>query len=487
MSAGRGVSWRQAVPRHLAVTALIAVVAAAGAGPGMVGTARAASAQGAIGTVSAVSATVIDTLSTADYSTSDGYHRDRLLNTLDPFLRSGVLFRVKLWIISGDTARIVISDRPQLEGFTRAAEGPLASSAPAGRVGAVEALAVPDDGEHRLEADDRTRLLEVFTNFRDAGNNLLSLEAYVPTSVRATAWQVSRMRLPLLLCIVLGASAAALPLTANAVRRSRRLADQRTDLAAIAAAMRDRHRRELAQALHDGPIQNLAAAGIVLSDATAGRSDAGGHRMAAAREIVQTSIAQLRALTAGLLPAVPTPGDLAGNLPGLLRKEVGESVTLDVSVTAAASRLITGPHQVLFSQAALELVRNAVRHGRPSRITVTVTAVAGRREVMLLVRDDGAGFAPGRTPPDGHIGLALLAQATATAGGTLTITSSRAPAAPPPSRSGCREQRGRRRQLQGRRALVLRPVLPGPARPVGLAWSATRRATCRPLEPRSTR
>ncbi|WP_460492710.1 histidine kinase [Dactylosporangium cerinum] len=117
------------------------------------------------------------------------------------------------------------------------------------------------------------------------------------------------------------------------MRRSRRLATQRADLAAIAVAVRDRHHRELAQALHDGPIQNLAAAGIVLSDAAAARSDTGGHRMATAREIVQISIAELRALTGGLLPAAPL-GDLAESLPGLLRQHGGETVTLDVTVSA---------------------------------------------------------------------------------------------------------------------------------------------------------
>ncbi|GAB3845380.1 sensor histidine kinase [Dactylosporangium cerinum] len=78
---------------------------------------------------------------------------------------------------------------------------------------------------------------------------------------------------------------------------------------------------------------------------------------------------------------------------------------------------------MLFSQAAVELVRNAVRHGGPARITVTVSVVARRREVVLVVRDDGTGFSPGHAPPDGHFGLALLAQATATAGGTLSIMS----------------------------------------------------------------
>ena len=145
--------------------------------------------------------------------------------------------------------------------------------------------------------------------------------------------------------------------------------------------------------------------------------------MAKAREIVQISIAQLRALTSGMLPAAPTSGDLAESLPGLLQKEVGEAITLDVDVPAAVSRLITGSQLVLFSQAALELVRNAVRHGNPSRITVAVTVIAGRREVVLLVRDDGAGFSPSHAPPDGHIGLALLTQAAATAGGALSITS----------------------------------------------------------------
>ena len=88
---------------------------------------------------------------------------------------------------------------------------------------------------------------------------------------------------------------------------------------------------------------------------------------------------------------------------------------------ATVSSTIIRPHQVLLTEAAVELVRNAARHGRSSRITAAVEVDV--RNVVLTVHDNGAGFDPGTAPPAGHFGLTLLTQAVSLAGGAVSVVS----------------------------------------------------------------
>jgi signal transduction histidine kinase len=264
-------------------------------------------------------------------------------------------------------------------------------------------------------------LLEVFTAFSDNGGNLLTLETYVAVSVRATEWDAARRQLPLVALAVLIASAAASPFTVAATRRSRRLAAARNAVLSLAAAAADQQRRDLARMLHDGPIQSLAAAHVALSAIGLTPSVAVHYPIATIGQMVQAGIAELRGLTSDLMPPHPPAQNLAEDLPRILHREVPRAIALEIQLPAAPTPEITGPYLAFIVQAATELVRNAVRHGRPGQISVTVTAGGG--SIALTVSDDGSGFDPGRPAAEGHLGLVLLRHAVASASGTLTVSS----------------------------------------------------------------
>jgi signal transduction histidine kinase len=71
-----------------------------------------------------------------------------------------------------------------------------------------------------------------------------------------------------------------------------------------------------------------------------------------------------------------------------------------------------------------EAISNAARHARATRLEVSLGVVAGT--VMLGVRDDGSGFAPGRVTfsKDGGFGLLSMSERARELGGALTIESS---------------------------------------------------------------
>jgi signal transduction histidine kinase len=70
---------------------------------------------------------------------------------------------------------------------------------------------------------------------------------------------------------------------------------------------------------------------------------------------------------------------------------------------------------------AEEAVRNAVKHGEPQRILISLSQTP--RAITLKVSDDGQGFAPVVTEPEGVCGTALMQRHARAAGITLKIKS----------------------------------------------------------------
>jgi signal transduction histidine kinase len=72
-----------------------------------------------------------------------------------------------------------------------------------------------------------------------------------------------------------------------------------------------------------------------------------------------------------------------------------------------------------------EAVLNAVHHGQPRRVDVTVAFAADGSAVEIAVRDDGLGFVPGSQPgpESAHFGIQGMRERAEMLGGTLAIES----------------------------------------------------------------
>jgi signal transduction histidine kinase len=73
-----------------------------------------------------------------------------------------------------------------------------------------------------------------------------------------------------------------------------------------------------------------------------------------------------------------------------------------------------------------EAVYNALRHGRPANVHVTVSDEPATQSIRVEVRDDGRGFAVGNAEgvEQGHFGLHGMRERAERLGGTLAIESS---------------------------------------------------------------
>ena len=75
----------------------------------------------------------------------------------------------------------------------------------------------------------------------------------------------------------------------------------------------------------------------------------------------------------------------------------------------------------LVYRVAQEGIRNAMQHGEPSSISVSVRQDG--QGLRTSVTDDGEGFDPGAEVPPNHFGLRLLADAATSHGGHLSVES----------------------------------------------------------------
>ena len=174
--------------------------------------------------------------------------------------------------------------------------------------------------------------------------------------------------------------------------------------------------RELAETLHDGPLQELLAARMALDELSERVSD---PTLDKVRETLAGTATQLRSTLRTLHPAVLSELGLTAALAELLRQYRDRG---GIVVEGELDDVGKPPAQDLLYRAARELLGNAARHAGAT--TVRVRLERSDDWITLTVTDDGVGFNPSivdRRIAEGHIGLASLITRVEAMGGTMTI------------------------------------------------------------------
>ncbi|MCP2260787.1 two-component system, NarL family, sensor kinase [Streptoalloteichus tenebrarius] len=208
-------------------------------------------------------------------------------------------------------------------------------------------------------------------------------------------------------------------LTVALGRRSERiqsLVDERERLLAEVLRVEDRERAALAEALHDGAVQNLLAVRLDLEEVAPEQRGAWWHRV---REVVTDTVRELREAVFELHPRVLREAGLAQALRSLGERAAKRGrFTLECRIDPVPRH----PAEQLVYSAARELLANVERHARASHVELRLSASAGR--LRLSVRDDGVGIQPGvlrRRIAEGHIGLASQQVRITGAGGAFQV------------------------------------------------------------------
>jgi len=263
--------------------------------------------------------------------------------------------------------------------------------------------------------------LEVYVGAVGADGLPFLLEVFLPADrIEADRAAV----LPKLLGVSLGAVLLLLALIIPlAVRLAQRVDDvQRahTDSLNRSIASWRHQRRLLAQDLHDGIIQDMAAIGLGLSllEGRRGDDDSSATVLARLQDSARHAEAALRSLVLDLTPRVLEQRGLPDAVVDLVRQHSRHG--LDVTVSYDLDAQVSEGTGILAFQVVREGLRNVVKHTDATSVLVTVRRGQPPAAVEVEVVDDGSGPLAPSAMESGQ-GLRLLRDTIADAGGSLHL------------------------------------------------------------------
>jgi len=334
-----------------------------------------------------------------------------------PRIRDGSIVRIKIWHMNG---RILYSDEPALIG--RVYPLPEAATLLKGNQSSLVEVSSLAGAENEFERVRGTQVLvEVYTIATASTGEKLIFEAYFPTAVynqdeRALLVQMAPVGVAALIILNL----AQLPIALDLARRVQRSRQSRERLLVQAVTAADHERRRLAQELHDDVIQDLAGVGYALSSLGEHLDGTNGPAVERLGIIVHHDVELLRAMVTELYPEGLDPQRLARSLTdlGISLRRSDTQVEIDVD----EELVLSDTTATLIYRVARESLHNAQKHAQPQNIEVRLASVGAH--VVLTIVDDGRGFDPAAAPANGHVGLRLIRDTVAEAGGRLLVDSS---------------------------------------------------------------
>jgi two-component system, NarL family, sensor kinase len=263
----------------------------------------------------------------------------------------------------------------------------------------------------------RRPALTLAASLAAAGIYLGQALAHPSRTLRADAISFAVIQAAFLLWIGLVATILSL-LLARHERGLERLLVARQLLVAEAMVTEERERKRLAEVIHDDAIQHLLAARLDIAAAQVSGDPVDLDR---ADEAVAETVERLRRTMSELHPHLLERISLEAALRSAGERAAARAgFTLELTCTVRPA----GGNEAVLLRCGSELLTNAAKHARASRVRVEAATVGG--EDRMTVQDDGVGFDP--TVLDariaaGHIGLLSLRERAEALGGRLELTS----------------------------------------------------------------
>lgn len=206
------------------------------------------------------------------------------------------------------------------------------------------------------------------------------------------------------------------------------MAGQLQDSVAAASRLADANARQaergrIARELHDSVSQHLFSLSLLASGLRRALPPGANvqREVEAMHHTSKTAMREMQALLLELRPVALAEAGLAAALAALAsdyRSRLGIAVSFDSDPAVCAPGDVE--HAIL--RIAQEAVGNAVKHAHATRIDIHL--YQDEDEVAVAVRDDGSGFDPERARSGGGMGLAMMAERAAQAGGSVTVRTS---------------------------------------------------------------
>jgi ligand-binding sensor domain-containing protein/signal transduction histidine kinase len=199
-----------------------------------------------------------------------------------------------------------------------------------------------------------------------------------------------------------------------------RLAQERARFVAVAG-----ERNRISREIHDTLAQGFAAISMQLEVASKMSSTAperATEHIRNAKELVRSSLAEARRSMWALREPARNDSDLAAALIDVARSATRGSTLQFGFRSLGPARPLPAHARDHLLRIAQEATTNVIRHAGARRLSIELEY--GRRELTLIVRDDGLGIDPAAQPATGdHLGIIGMRERTAELGGTLRIDS----------------------------------------------------------------
>jgi len=278
--------------------------------------------------------------------------------------------------------------------------------------------------------------LEVYVGTKDTEQRPILVETYFKVGqLHADEAALIRRIVPVVLAALLVLGLLLVPLAYTLASRVARYERERQAMIRLAVEASSAERRRVAGELHDGVIQDLAGVGYALTALDAqiaglANTEPGGSpppigalraTLRTAQRLVHDDVLALRELTGMQYAADSGAADPAAALGVIVDGLRDEGAAVEMIVQDLPP--MPAAHRAALIRVGREALRNAAKHAPGANITLALGAEADT--AYVTVTDDGPGFDPASAlgPVDGHIGLALLADAAEGVGGRLDLRS----------------------------------------------------------------
>ena len=185
-------------------------------------------------------------------------------------------------------------------------------------------------------------------------------------------------------------------------------------------------RRRLARELHDSVAQNMVAMELSLRSVASGLAEQPEQAEAAKAFEVAVGrcnqvVREIREICHGLYPPALEAFGLVPSLEQLASHCTGAGLDSQVHIAREVKdRRFTPDVEIAVFRIAQEAVNNALRHSRAKSLSLALGMEHGK--LVLAVKDNGEGFAPGPQTPPG-LGLVSMRERAEAIGGELHIDS----------------------------------------------------------------
>ena len=212
--------------------------------------------------------------------------------------------------------------------------------------------------------------------------------------------------------------------TERDISEQRRAGREFRRLHARVISAQETERKRLARELHDGVGQILSGVKYRLDSlpGTIGLDARSGAQILKVGALLDHAIAEIRRVSQNLMPSELVDLGLEPALRTLCR-EFKERARLHMTLRADRVPPFLSPELSLaFFRIAQEALNNVWKHSKADTVTIALSREG--RNIVLVVKDNGIGFAPGDRAPSGRgIGLGNMRERADAVGGAVEVRS----------------------------------------------------------------